>query len=188
MKGGSCVGKPDKWNNLKPADLERMSTAGLEKLLLQDFQDPESGEEHMEQLYYAAQLLAERVPDSNASADRAWSDFRENYLPFAEARSACYEDGVAPSSDAAPGRRQFRFRKWSARGILAAAVLVFLLLSVSVAAAASGHGLWKLLAQWTDEIFSIAPGQVTRVDPAEISIPEDGAEYASFRKRWITVA
>ena len=68
------MGKPEKWNDLEPADLERMSTAGLEKLLLQDFQDPESGEEHMEQLYYAAQLLAERTPDSNVSAGQAWAD------------------------------------------------------------------------------------------------------------------
>lgn len=112
MKGGSCVGKPDKWNNLKPANLERMSTAGLEKLLLQDFQDPESGEEHMEQLYYAAQLLAERVPDSNASADRAWSDFRENYLPFAEARTRCMR---APFSLALSPRRPPDPPRWPRR-------------------------------------------------------------------------
>lgn len=182
MKGGSCVGKPDKGNDLKPADLERMSTVGLEKLLLQDFQDPESGEEHMEQLYYAAQLLAERVPDSNASADRAWSDFRENYLPFAEARSARYEDGGALSSDAAPGRRQPRFRRWGVRGMLAAAALVFLLLSVSVAAAASGHGLWELLARWTDETMSITPGHIVPVEEDAIRIPQEDTEYASLQE------
>ena len=51
--------RSEHWEHLEPADLEQMSTAGLEKLLLQDFQDPESGEARMEQLYYAAQLLAE---------------------------------------------------------------------------------------------------------------------------------
>ena len=66
------MGRLEQWEHLEPADLERMSTAGLEKLLLQDFQDPESGEERMEQLYYAAQLLAERTPGSNVSTDRAW--------------------------------------------------------------------------------------------------------------------
>lgn len=182
MKGGSCVGKPEKWNDLEPADLERMSTAGLEKLLLQDFQDPESGEEHMEQLYYAAQLLAERVPDPNASADRAWSDFRENYLPFAEARSARYEDGVAPSSDAAPGRRPSHLRKWSVRGMLAAAALAILLLSVSVAAAASGHGLWELLARWTDESMGIAPGHIVPAEEDAIRIPQEDTEYASLQE------
>ena len=176
------MGKPEKWNDLEPADLERMSTAGLEKLLLQDFQDPESGEEHMEQLYYAAQLLAERTPDSNVSAGQAWADFQEKYLPFAEAHSTRYEDGATPSSCAAPGRRPTHLRKWSVRGILAAAALAVLLLSISAAAAASGYDLWRMLARWTDEVISIAPGQVTRIDPDEIRIPEAGTEYASLQE------
>lgn len=175
------MGRAERWNHLEPSDLERMSTAGLEKLLLQDFQDPESGEDRMEQLYYAAQLLAERDPNSNASADRAWADFQERYLPFAEARSARYEDGETPSSDAAPGRRHPRFRRWGARGILAAAALALLLLSVSVAAA-SGHGLWELLARWTDETMGIAPGQIVPVEEDAIRIPEEDVEYASLQE------
>lgn len=159
-----------------------MSTAKLEKLLLQDFQDPESGEERMNKLYYAARLLAERNPDSNAAPNRAWEDFYEKYLPFAEARSARYEDGAAPSSYAALERRRSRFRRWGARGILAAAALAALLFSVSVAAAATGHDLWRMLAQWTDEVISIAPGQVTRADPDEIRIPEEGTEYTSLQE------
>lgn len=162
--------------------MERMSTAGLEKLLLQDFQDPESGEDRMEQLYYAAQLLAERDPNSNASADRAWADFQERYLPFAEARSACSEDGETPSSDAAPGRRQPRYRRWGARGVLVAAALALLLLSVSVAAAANGHGLWELLARWSDETMGIAPGHIVPVEEDAIRIPEEDVEYASLQE------
>lgn len=176
------MGRLERWEHLEPADLERMSTAGLEKLLLQDFQDPESGEERMEQLYYAAQLLAERTPGSNVSTDQAWADFQEKYLPFAEARSARYEDGVAPSSDAALGRRQPRYRRWGARGVLAAAALALLLLSVSVAAAANGHGLWELLARWTDESMGIAPGHIVPVEEDAIRIPEEDAEYASLQE------
>lgn len=174
--------KAEKWNHLDPADLERMSTAKLEKLLLQDFQDPESGEDRMDQLYYAAQLLAEQDPVSNAAANQAWERFQEKYLPFAVARSAHYEDGAAPSSDAAPERRRSRFRRWGVRGILVAAALAILLLSISVAAAAAGHDLWRMLARWTDEVISIAPGQVTRVDPDEIRIPEEGTEYTSLQE------
>lgn len=174
--------KAEKWNHLNPADLEQMSTANLEKLLLQDFQDPESGEEHMDELYYAARLLAERNPDSNPAPNQAWEIFQEKYLPFAEARSACSEDGATPSSDAAPGRRQLRFRRWGVRGILVAAALAALLLSASVAAAAAGHDLWRMLARWTDEVISIAPGQVTRVDPDEIRIPEEGTEYSNLQE------
>lgn len=182
MKGGSRMRRSEQWDHLEPADLERMSTAGLEKLLLQDFQNPESGEERMEQLCYAAYLLAERAPDSNASADRAWVNFQEKYLPFAEARSGHYEDGLAPSSDAAPGRRPSHLRKWSARGLLAAAALAALLLSISVAAAAGGYDLWRLLARWTDEDMSIAPGQIVPTDEDDIHIPEEGTEYATLRE------
>lgn len=174
--------KAEKWNHFDPAALEEMSTANLEKLLLQDFQDPGSGEDHMDELYYAARLLAERNPDSNAAPNQAWEIFQKKYLPFAEARSAHYEDGAAPSSDAAPGRRQPRFRRWGVRGILAAAALAILLLSVSVAAAAAGYDLWRMLAQWTDDVISIAPGQVTRVDPDKIRIPEEGTEYTSLQE------
>ena len=174
--------RSEHWEHLEPADLEQMSTAGLEKLLLQDFQDPESGEDRMEQLYYAAQLLAERTPGSNADTDRAWADFQEKYLPFAEARSAHYEDGAIPSSDAAPVRRPSPLRKWSVRGILAAAALAILLLSVSVAAAAGGHSLWKLLARWTDDDMSIAPGQIIPAEEDTIRIPEEGREYATLQE------
>lgn len=174
--------KAEKWDHLDPAELERMSTAKLEKLLLQDFQDPEGGEDRMDKLYYAARLLAERNPDSGAAPNRAWESFQEKYLPFVEARSAHYEDGTAPSSYAAQGRRQSRSRRWGLRGILVVAALVVLLLSVSATAAATGHDLWRLLAQWTDEVISITPGQVTRVDPDEIRIPEEGTEYSSLQE------
>ena len=173
--------KSESWNHLEPADLEQMSTAGLEKLLLQDFQDQESGEDHMERLYYAAQLLAERDPGSNAAADRAWADFQEKCLPFAEALSAHHADGGAPSA-AAPRGRLSHLRKWSARGLLAAASLA-LLLSASVAAtAATGRGLWTLLAQWTDETMSIAPGQIVPKKEDDIRIPEEEKTYASLQE------
>lgn len=173
--------KAEKWNHLDPAELEQMSTASLEKLLLQGFQDLEGGEEHMDELYYAARLLAERNPDSSAAPNQAWEIFQEKYLPFAEARSARYEDGGAPSSYAAPGRRQSRFRRWSVRGILAAAALAVLLLSVSVAAAA-GYDLWRMLARWTDETMGITPGQIVPTQEDAIRIPEEGEEYASLQE------
>lgn len=174
--------KAEKWNHLDPAQLDQMSTAKLEKLLLQDFQDPEGGEERMDKLYYAARLLAERNPDSNAAPNRAWESFQEKYLPFVEARSAHYEDGAAPSSDAAPGWRHARLRRWGARSILAAAALAALLLSVSVAAAATGHDLWRMLAQWTDETMGITPGWIVPTEEEAIRIPEEDGKYANLRE------
>ena len=176
------MGKTEKWDLLEPADLEQMSTANLEKLLLQDFQDPESGEERMDKLYYVAQLLAERNHSSNNAASQAWMSFQEKYLSFAEVRSVRSEDGATPSSDAAPGRRRSHLRKWSARGLLAVAALAVLLMSVSVTAAAHGYDLWKLLAQWTDETMCITPGQIVPTEEDKIRRPEEGREYASLQE------
>ncbi len=132
----------------EPAGLERMSTAGLEELLLLDFQDAESGEAHMDELYHAARVLAERGTDLSAAAERAWERFQEEHLPFAEDRSVFYEDGVAPSSSAVPERRRVSLRRWGVWGTLATAALSILLLSTSVAAA-NHYDLWKLLARWS---------------------------------------
>ena len=110
------------------ADLERMSTTALEELLLQGFHARKHGEDGMSRLYQAAQVLAEREPDSGGAADRAWESFQENYLPFVAAHSVLSEDGIPPSSDAAPGRRHSPFRR---RGtVLAAAALAVTLLAL----------------------------------------------------------
>lgn len=174
--------KTEKWTHFDRSGLEQMTTASLERLLLQDFQDPESGEEHMDELYYAAWLLAERNPDSNAAPNQAWESFQEKYLPFAEARSAYYADGAAPSAYAAPGRRQSRFRRWGVRGVLVVAALAILLLSISVAAAAAGHDLWRMLARWTDETMGITPGQIVPTQEDAIRIPDEDAEYANLQE------
>jgi len=89
-------------NEKNRTDLEQMSTADLEKMLLEDFDSPDHREAGMASLYTAAQILAEREPRGRSAADRAWERFRENYLPFAE---ALVVDGTSPSTDGgAPGR------------------------------------------------------------------------------------
>lgn len=166
-------------NDENRVTLEEMTTAELEELLRQDFNAPEGGAGDMAKLYRAAEVLAGREPDPG-SADRAWERFQENYLPFGQARSALYEDGGAPSSDAAPGRRRSPFLRWRKRGLLAAAVLVLLLLSVSVTAAAEGQDFWRHLARWTDDDVRLAPEQILHTDQDDIHIPEEEKEYADM--------
>ncbi len=72
-------------------------------------------------------------------------------------------------------------RRWIWVGRVAA-VLAALLLSASVAAAASGYSLLELLAQWTAEQFTLAPGQIDYVDPDNLHIPEEPGEYASIQE------
>lgn len=125
------MSKPNREDHLDRTGMEQMSTAGLEKLLLEGFHSPERGEAGMDGLYAAAQVLAEREPYPCDGADRAWERFRENYLPFA---AMIAEDGGMPSSDAARRRRHTPLRRWPALAALAA-VLCALLLSASVATA-----------------------------------------------------
>ena len=80
--------------------LERMSDAGLESLLLQDFQSQETGESSMDEVLRAAEILSERKDRPTSSqADRAWAEFLENYLPSSGDGLSLYED---PEESAPP--------------------------------------------------------------------------------------
>lgn len=109
------MSKPENRNGMGRASMEQMSTAGLEKLLLDDFYSPEDEGADMGELYMAAQILGERETGQCDCADRAWDRFRENYLPFAV---ALREDGGAPFSDGAQGHRHSLLRRWLARAAL----------------------------------------------------------------------
>lgn len=78
-------------DGLDRAGMERMSTASLEKLLLEDFHSSERGEAGMSDLYMAAQVLAERSPCPQDAVNQSWEHFRENYFPFVSMLS---EDGA----------------------------------------------------------------------------------------------
>lgn len=171
-------------DDLDRPDMEQLSTSRLEELLLQDFRSPDSGELDMAGLYQAAQVLASREPYSSSDADRAWESFRENYLPFAESSprySGC-DDGAPPSPDAASGRRPSFWRRRWLRVAVAAAVLAAALFSLSAVAAASGYDLWRHLAQWTDEVIQLTPGQIARTEEDDIRIPEEPAEYDTIQE------
>ncbi len=64
----------------------------------------------------------------------------------------------------------------------AAAILAVLLMLATVAAAAAGYDLWGLLALWTRETFTLAPGQIDYMDPDDLHIPEEPGEYASLQE------
>ncbi len=72
-------------------------------------------------------------------------------------------------------------RRWLWVG-RAAAILAALLMLASVAAAAAGYNLWGLLAQWTAEQMTLAPGQIDYMDPDDLHIPEEPGEYASIQE------
>lgn len=63
-----------------------------------------------------------------------------------------------------------------------AAVLAVLLTLVTVATAAAGYNIWGMLAEWTAETFTLAPGQIKYADPDDIRIPEEQKEYTSIQE------
>ncbi len=71
--------------------------------------------------------------------------------------------------------------RWK-RAVRVAAVLAALLLLASIAAAAAGYNLWRMLVQWTTEQMTLAPGQIDYMDPDDLHIPEEPGEYASLQE------
>ena len=68
------------------------------------------------------------------------------------------------------------------RAVQLAALLAALLMLVTAAAAAAGYDIWRMLAEWTAEQITLAPGQIEYVDPDDLHIPEEPGEYAGLQE------
>lgn len=127
------MSKLERWSSgMSRAAMEQMSTNSLEKMLQDDYYSLEYGESDMDKLYMAAQILEERRLDQCNSTNLAWEHFQESYFPFIVMLS---EDGDAPSSDDALGRRHSPLRQWPVWGALTAKRSCALALFISVVAA-----------------------------------------------------
>ena len=62
------------------------------------------------------------------------------------------------------------------------AALVALLLLLTVATAAAGYDIWRMLAEWTAEQITLAPGQIEYIDPDDLHIPEEPGEYTGLQE------
>lgn len=67
------------------------------------------------------------------------------------------------------------------RAVQLAAILAALLMLVT-AVTASGHSIWRLLAKWTAEEITLAPGQIKYADPDDLHIPEEPGEYDNLQE------
>ena len=68
------------------------------------------------------------------------------------------------------------------RTVQLAALLAVLLMLVTVATAAAGYDIWRMLAEWTAEQITLAPGQIEYADPDDLHIPEEPGEYADLQE------
>ena len=62
------------------------------------------------------------------------------------------------------------------------AALIALLLLLTVATAAVGYDIWRMLTEWTAEIITLAPGQIEYIDPDNLHIPEEPGEYTDLQE------
>lgn len=62
------------------------------------------------------------------------------------------------------------------------AALVALLLLLTVATAAAGYDIWRMLAEWTAEQITLAPGQIEYIDPDDLHIPKEPGEYTDLQE------
>ena len=68
------------------------------------------------------------------------------------------------------------------RTVQLAALLAALLMLVTVVTAAAGYDIWRMLAEWTAEKITLAPGQIEYADPDDIHIPEEPGEYTDIQE------
>lgn len=68
------------------------------------------------------------------------------------------------------------------RTVQLAALLATLLMLVTIATAAAGYDIWRMLAEWTAEQITLAPGQIEYAAPDDIHIPEEPEEYADLQE------
>ena len=139
-------------NREKYAYLDRLSTQRLEELLLAAMED-DSGRDTSEAVLHILEVLQKREDSLTAEpvdVDRAWEEFRRDYLtPEGEGQALypCGED--RPESAKKPKAR--RVPVW--RTLRIAAATVALLFALMVGAQASGLNVFGALAQWTSETF-----------------------------------
>lgn len=139
-------------NREKYAYLDQLSTQRLEELLLAAMED-DSGRDTSEAVLHILEVLQKREDGLTAEpvdVDRAWKEFRRDYLtPEGEGQALypCGED--RPESAKKPKAR--RVPVW--RTLRVAAATVALLFALMVGAQASGLNVFGALAQWTSETF-----------------------------------
>lgn len=68
------------------------------------------------------------------------------------------------------------------RTIQIAAILAALLMLVTMATAAAGYDIWKMLAEWTAENIALTPWQIEYANPDDLHIPEGPGEYADIQE------
>ena len=123
-----------------------MTTEELKEILRLDAQTLEEQESDTEMILYIMEVLAERERNNGhigKTALEAYESFKQNYMPETD------NDIVPCEISSKPPKR---FPRW-ARGLVATAAVLAILLIGSATAKAFGFDVWKVVIQWSQETF-----------------------------------
>jgi len=125
---------------------DAMTTEELKEILRLDAQTLEEQESDTEMILNIMEVLAERERNNGhigKTAHEAYESFKQNYMPEKDNDIVPCEISSKPSE---------RFPRW-ARGLVATAAVLAILLIGSATAKAFGVDVWKAVIQWTQETF-----------------------------------
>ena len=140
-----------------------MATEELEEILRLDAEMPEGQESDTDKILYIMEVLAERKRNNShtgKTALEAYESFKQNYMPETD-------------SNIIPVRTKRGCPRW-ARGLVATAAMLAILIAGSVTAKAFGFDIWKAVVQWTQETFHF--GNWGDSDP------NNNRSYSSFQE------
>lgn len=144
--------------------LNRLNTETLKQILRDDFESEDSGTpEDDEFVTCVMEVIAQRETEmekiSQFNVDAGWKDFQENYQPEGEAVAPVYGETAPDGLNENNGReRQADLKtprpRRAIRRILRIAVIAAIVASLCVAAASAFEvNIFKMVAQWTQNIF-----------------------------------
>lgn len=133
---------PDTQNS-KFAKYDSMSTEELQQILREDASKSEGEGSDPDALFYVMGVLAQRRKDGK-SPEEALKSFKENY---------CGKSS-SPSKSAPVDVKRCGARRW-ARGAIAVAAVLVLIIGGSLTARAIGFDLWGTIAKWTQETLHL---------------------------------
>lgn len=153
-----------------PYDLENLSLPELEALLQKDFIASNGGTPDVDYIMAIAEVMQEKAqeqPDYQPlDTEKAWEEFQSFYN--AEGGSI-YESGdqeeiefLNPQSSVPTQKKPNKVR----RRLLAAALIAALVAVTMIPVSGYANVLQMVIAYWTDDYFSFAPGGRTAEDPA----------------------
>lgn len=144
--------------------LNRLNTETLKQILRDDFESEDSGTpEDDEFITCVMEVITQRETEmekiSQFNVDTGWKDFQQNYQPEDEAVALVYDETASGGLNENNGQeRQADLKtprpRWAIQRVLRIAVIAAIVASLCVAAASALEvNIFKMVAQWTQDIF-----------------------------------